>query len=949
MIELDRFRIIEKIADGSMGQVFKAHQVSMDRTVAVKVLHPELARNESFKRRFIQETQAVGNLNHHNIVQGIDAGESNGHLYFAMEYVDGQSLYEILKQGPLEEDEVLEIGLQVAHALEHGHAQGIVHRDIKPGNIMIASDGTAKVTDYGLVRRADDGSRKTTHSGKAVGTPYYISPEQARGEEEIDIRSDIYSLGATLYHAATGQPPFPGRTAAGIMSMAVEEPFPDPRREEPELSAAFARLVLRLAEKDRNRRPANPSDLIREIERVMRASADERRMQTVGANLRRVLRRAATRGGAGKQLLSSRVKMAVVGIAAGAAVILLLSMLRPGVEEHETNVVSRQDRGAPIPRSSRKAPAPRDVDSHVEREFLKAQRELEEEARQAFLKAEKLARSTSDIEAAIVELSRVAAKHKGSYAEKAQQLAEEMQRKWDYEGMQVLEVCRKQVEEALAQEDYGTALEVYEDFPKHLLRSAAGPEVHRLKNELLKQVRAVFADILRRAELLAVRGDYDGAIKLYQKASAFGVPEISSQAKARIESFQEKRRVALARAERQKARRTKELYSRFYPGFTGYVEKGEFKKAIELCETLLADRSYEPVHDAVRRCGADVRMVVEVETAAREAAKGLQLQEYTFELEGGRIVKGLVKAVRGDTIDVELIGMKGAVMGVGISRLSGRTIAELAMKVLGNTPQSHLRCGVYFLLAKADWAEAGNHFELADAGGQDTSRYNDKLAELRKEHVEQEAVELYDKLQKLVKRKKWKQAAETAERLAARYEDTAVVKKFRAEIGRVHTDALMKLAAADQPDAKRPKLLPGLVGTYFGDRNFRKQRVQRIDSTIDFAWGDGSPHADVKNDNFSIRWEGFIAIPRSGRYTFIINSDDGVRMWLRGEQLMNDWVERGPTDSVKEVTLRKGYYPVKIEYYEQGGGACVKLMWSVDNRREVIPSKYLLHALKKGK
>ncbi|MCX7805636.1 MAG: protein kinase, partial [Planctomycetota bacterium] len=257
-----------------MGAVFKARQISLDRIVAIKILPREIARNANFIERFQREARAAGNLDHPNIVRGIDVGrdEASGYWYFAMEYVDGPNLARVLKdKGRLEEKQVLEIATQIGRALDFAHKRGFVHRDVKPENILVSSDGTYKLADMGLAKRSSEEGQdaSVTASGTALGTPYYMAPEQVRGElDRIDIRSDLYALGATLFHLVTGQPPFTGATSAVIMSKHLTEKPPLAHRVAEGVSEGLGRLIARMMEKDPGRRPSSPEEFLRLLERV---------------------------------------------------------------------------------------------------------------------------------------------------------------------------------------------------------------------------------------------------------------------------------------------------------------------------------------------------------------------------------------------------------------------------------------------------------------------------------------------------------------------------------------------------------------------------------------------------------------------------------------------------------------------------------------------------------
>ena len=264
------FEVLEEIGRGAMGAVFKARQVSVDRIVALKVLPPRLAKDEKFIGRFLREARAAAHLNHPNIVQAIDAGHAKPYYYFAMEFVDGPSADALLQsEGPLRERRALEIARDVARALDHAHQADIVHRDVKPDNILIAADGTAKLADLGLARETVDLDSRLTQAGTAVGTPDYISPEQARGEDELDGRTDVYSLGATLYHLVTGSPPYTGKSAVDIMYKHLHDPPPDPRAVNPQVSAGMAAIVSKAMAKRRQQRYANAEALLNDLERLL--------------------------------------------------------------------------------------------------------------------------------------------------------------------------------------------------------------------------------------------------------------------------------------------------------------------------------------------------------------------------------------------------------------------------------------------------------------------------------------------------------------------------------------------------------------------------------------------------------------------------------------------------------------------------------------------------------
>ena len=260
---LDDFDILSRIGRGAMGTVYRARQRSLDRVVAIKLLASHLASNEQFVRRFVREARLAARVNHPSIVQVFDVGQWRGRHYIVMEYVQGRGLDRIIPSGgPLSEKRAASIAIQIAGALQQAEARGIVHRDIKPGNIVVTADGVAKLADLGLaLARGED-------SEENVGTPYYMSPEQARNDPDLDVRADIYSLGCTLFHAVTGRPPFEGATALETARMHAESPAPDARTYRADLSPAFSALLRRMMAKRPDDRFRDARELLAVLEKL---------------------------------------------------------------------------------------------------------------------------------------------------------------------------------------------------------------------------------------------------------------------------------------------------------------------------------------------------------------------------------------------------------------------------------------------------------------------------------------------------------------------------------------------------------------------------------------------------------------------------------------------------------------------------------------------------------
>ncbi|MDH7473049.1 MAG: protein kinase [Anaerolineae bacterium] len=249
---LGSYRIVEQIGIGGMATVYKAYQPSMDRYVAVKVLPAVLSRDPAFLKRFQREARVVARLEHKHILPVYDYGEQEGLTYLVMRYVEAGTLKDRLAAGRLDLTEISRIIAQVGAALDYAHRLGVIHRDVKPSNVLIDSQGDAYLTDFGLARIMES-SDQLTATGVGVGTPAYMSPEQGQGLK-IDHRSDIYSLGVMLYEMVTGQVPYQAETPMAVVLKHITEPLPLPRRFVPDLPAEVERVILKaLAKKPEDR------------------------------------------------------------------------------------------------------------------------------------------------------------------------------------------------------------------------------------------------------------------------------------------------------------------------------------------------------------------------------------------------------------------------------------------------------------------------------------------------------------------------------------------------------------------------------------------------------------------------------------------------------------------------------------------------------------------------
>jgi serine/threonine-protein kinase len=852
------YLIERKLGQGGMGAVFLAVDTRSNAPVAIKVLTGPAATDPEYLGRFQREAALAASLKHPNIVACFGTGEEGKIHYMALEYVDGGDLMRLIRGTPLPEPQALAIAAQLADALVAVHAAGIVHRDIKPHNILMTKDGTPKLADLGLARAELDHS--ITQSGMVLGTPHYMSPEQAEGKtREIDIRSDLYSFGATLYHIVCGKPPFEGPSAMIVLSKHVEEQIPCPKEVVPSLSDGLCQIIEKLMAKRKEDRYQTPAELLQDLRLVQQGQQPVSATLADGASTvrqRALLRAVEARKEAKRQQIRSQETVAArkrkspVVVAAGLAAVLLLAAIgvwlslsgkgaRPGNAARPPGSILRAS-GTPAggekaqpPVASKKIPDesgttnkegplvvpssdgsgeppidPKKAPAEPGRTAPSATNEGLAGIAGMFREAEKYAQEhPEDFKEVVGRFETVQKRGEGTeYEFKAKDQAKSWQTKWEQAAKAEFEKRQQAAEAHVQAGRFDEAGKLWNEFPEALATETVRKRVEEERTKLAETAKSLADQLSSQAEPL-----------LAKEPEALTEPEI----KTLIGILDRSKAPPAGLEERQR-----EILSALAEKVEACLEACQSAKAAELADQfdafwdkfakLVKDRKFE---EAEALAGASSSLVVTALAGSGEAMEPAEAGTTNKLKEDVRVLKALFSRAEGNlgqlvgkTIRVGGIGLTvasvrdgklvgtqgGATVTAGPEKLEPEELLKLGMASTDD-PKTAAHQQFLFQFFFGPPARAKIALAKAKAQGVELAFYEERLTELEqgqeRVRAEKDAAALVAQTESAIKAERVETAESKLRKLEKEFGQTQAAKASLAKLREQLTEAQSKAAA----------------------------------------------------------------------------------------------------------------------------------------------------------
>jgi len=689
---IGHYEIMSKVGAGGMGTVYQAKDKKAERIVALKVLSPAHASNKEYIQRFLREAHASGRLSHPNIVQGIDAGEAKGQYYFAMEFVDGVTVASMLKEGrPIPEQQALDIAIQISKALEHAEENLLIHRDIKPDNIMITENGTAKLADLGLARltKGEPGAQEQ----KVFGTPYYASPEQCRGDGELDAKTDMYSFGATLFHMLAGRVPFDDETPEEIMTRHLQDKRPYLKDINVQLSHGVSKIVRKLMAIDKRERYLSMNEITKDLTLVRMGRSprlgEKSRYDSTEYRYRSETGTWRTRPVNRRKTIIQIAACAAAALAILAAVFVAFQWTQPSSDNKPDEP---PDNHVAAPRPAHQIYFENLLSKHngpPSGEFLD--------------KLDSVAEKYPDTES----------------AKRAAELAAQIRKKLHNEAEALFGEMAAEAMRLRDQQRYQDAINRLVPLPQKYGRTEFAEDPAELRRAIRRQAEVELRKIEDAARKLAAEKKFTQAAGLYQPVvEKFGVPELKNQAEAEIKRLKkadadERARAAeeakrKAEEERERIRNERRAIRTAFEEGRGLVEqKGDFGGAAEKLRAaagvLAADRDKRPLV----RAASDLDELPKLLAGLKRAKTALKDKPVTLVRKDGVKFTGAVFSVSDKRIS--LVSGERAIRSVAWSDIAPHSIKALAKAKSGGklSATEHRAIAALFLFSgRADDARA---------------------------------------------------------------------------------------------------------------------------------------------------------------------------------------------------------------------------------------------------
>lgn len=733
---LGHYTIVRKLGEGGMGAVYEAVQDGLNRRVALKVLPKHLMSDATYLERFRREAQASAALKHPNIVTVYEIGEDRGLHYFSMEFVDGESLQKRLsRDSRIPVPEALNITARVAEALDYAWNHGqIVHRDIKPDNIMITREGYVLLADLGLARSVQENIR-LTQTGVPIGSPAFMSPEQAESAKDADCRADIYSLGITLYDLITGDLPFKGPTALSVILAHEKQPLPDPRVLNPAVSEGVCQLLERMCAKDPAQRFQTPAELLEALERLgvgpsfhrQTTVASSRGAADVGAAPASAPAPAASRLLTSLTSLRSRPRAPLIAASAGAFLVLVAVVLLA--------VFFSPDEAGPGPKpppesASNAAPASSVPSTTATLLTTTSAASVDptpggDRFQRTFEEALRFAQNhPQDFDESIRNFTEIEAAAPGTeYAIKARE--QRLRLAKAKEADNAFKKLRAATGELTKADRFGDALQAVREFPEEFSLMVSPEALGRLEQSVGDAAQKRFNGLQEEANRLAQGQDYEGARQLCRQAAGFGIPSIQKSAEALLQDFDRQEQAAADRvlAEAQN------LYNQaFEQEVNPLIPKHQYARALERLEALAGDPRFEALGAEAFDSDRDlIRKAQGVLDAAGEAARRSSGRSFSFHGRKGIAMQGKLKR---DPQGGFLLALgAGGEIAFKLEDLTPQELADLAASELKKRGgEGSLQLAVYWMF-HGDLDQGRQALEAARAEAADTARYEPLFAE----------------------------------------------------------------------------------------------------------------------------------------------------------------------------------------------------------------------------